>query len=258
MKKIFAAAISLLLLTGCGSIAISGTADIADTTAMLTSAAPDDLAAGTAATVTSATALTSTVTTTEPVTAAPETATSTVTAAVTTTALPSPVTTEPEVTDTAPDSRNIPCAVFIRRLQENKYCPEKSSVSLYDSSGYYYFTEDKDICGLSNIQINEKLASGGMADYRMKCEAISTDEIAANYRLVCEAAAAGNCELDMPDRLPCVEAPEIAVYTMYYTSDGELKSVCIYKNKCMSNIFTNSEKLNEVYRWYRDTFRKAL
>lgn len=226
MKKLYTAVIGLVLLTSCGKVDLS--ANIVETTT------------GAAASRTSAS----------------ETTASTVTSTVTTFATLNR-TTEPDTQETSSSSEKMPEMVFIRRVLANEYCPDKTSVSIIDRKGNRYYTEDKNICGLNNEDIDEKLEAGALDAYLTKADSIATDEIAENYKLLCEAVENDDCSLNEPEMMPDVEASVISVCGMYYNSDGELKSVRIYENECLTDIFTNSDKLTRVYKWYNGTCKNV-
>jgi len=222
MKKLYAAAIGLLLLTSCGHVDLSK------------NVFESSSGSGTASSRSTA-----------------ET-TSTITSTVTTMYYTQHRTSETDTLNNADDSVHKPYVALIRRVFSNEYCSDKNSVSIIDRNGKRYFTEDKNICKMNNQKINEMLAAGALDAYRTKCSDVDTEEIAAIYKLVCEAVENDDCRMRECEMLPSVEAPLVSVYFMCCNSDGTLRSVPIYVNKCMTPIFTNSDKLTKVYNWYND------
>lgn len=227
MKKLYAAAIGLLLLTSCGHVDLSKNVFESSTGSGTSSSKP---AAETTATITST---------------------------VTTMYYTQQRTSEPDTANNADDSVNMPYAALIRRVSANEYCGDKSSVAIIDRNGKHYFTEDSNICEMDNMKINEMLAAGAHDAYRTKCEDIDTEEITAKYKLVCEAAENDDCSFCDPGIYPDVEASSTDVCFMYFNSDGTLKSIPIYRNVCLTPVFTNSDKLTEVYNWYKGTWKNV-
>ena len=219
MKKLYAAAIGLILLTSCGHVDLSKNVFETSTGTSETAA---QKAASTSVTVT----------------------------AVVTTMHDTAASTAVIYNGANIGSAEMPEIALIKRVTANEYCSDKTSVSIIDRNGNRYYTEDANICAMDNAEVNEKLAAGALGAYLTKKNAADTGEIAENYKLVCEAAENDDCSFNEPEAVPDVEASVISVCGMYYNSDRELKSVRIYENKCLTDIFTNSDKLTRVYKWY--------
>lgn len=121
------------------------------------------------------------------------------------------------------------------------------SITFFDKSGNYYFSDYSEICFLSNEELIEALKSGDerITKLSITCDA---DELRENYNKL--IAVSKKCELVYPEALPDVEADSATWYGLYYGEDGKLMNIPFHANKRMTGIETNNDRANDVYEWY--------
>ena len=153
------------------------------------------------------------------------------------------------------DRDNVPAVRFIKHIDANEYTSDVSTMSFIDSEGKWCVTDNSELMALSNAALTEKYAAGELKGYTVQAE-VDRDKLAETYDMICEAAESEDYDLIYPEMMPDVEASTTTVSAMYCTTDGELKSIVIYENKCMTPIHSNCPAADEAYDWYRNALKK--
>jgi len=124
-----------------------------------------------------------------------------------------------------------------------------------DSAGNYYTAVSDDVKAMGLDRLREEYAAGtlGSSDIRLvkNCDKTALEKA---YTKLVKASGAEGRELEYPEALPALEAPEERWYGLYYDKDGRLRTVTVHANTCMTEVSTGNEDLNEVYEWFSDTF----
>ena len=91
-----------------------------------------------------------------------------------------------------------------------------SAITFYDRLGNHYISEDEAVCHMSYKELVTEYAAGnleGKIELHTSCE---VQELYANYEKLCEAVAAGDCEIECPEALPDVESNICNWSGLYY------------------------------------------
>ena len=163
--------------------------------------------------------------------------------------------TEPTAKGIHADRDNVPAVRYIEGTIADASSGSITRISFIDSDGNRFMSEDDELLRLSFNAIAERYAKGELSGYTAMDSHIDKDELDKTYKLICNAAEYADYKLEEPEMLPDVEAPTSWVAAMYYTTDGELKRLNIYENKCMTPIRTNCADANEAYEWYRKAIK---
>lgn len=147
---------------------------------------------------------------------------------------------------------DMPDIVFISRDVYQWYDQDGNrmrSMTFRDKNGDIYSTDNNDLCALPFDELIEKFISGDerFTKLELNCD---ISELEENYRKICDIADNAAYDLEYPEALPAVEADTEYWYGLYYDDAGELCYVLFHKNECMTDIYANDDRANEVYEWY--------
>ena len=123
-----------------------------------------------------------------------------------------------------------------------------------DSVGNCYKAMTDEVCTMGLDSLSEKFASGALDDDIRLVKNCDKAALERAYTKLAKASGAEDRELEYPEALPAVEAPEERWYGLYYDNDDKLRTVTVHANTCMTEVSTGNEDLNEVYEWFSDTF----
>ncbi|MCR4646763.1 MAG: hypothetical protein K5695_15365 [Oscillospiraceae bacterium] len=176
-----------------------------------------------------------------------------------------------ERAETLPEIRTVaavPPIVFIERI-DNSYLlgdmspgeigaqkPVVMSLRFYDCEGALYTCVDEDVNAMDNGTLAAAYEAGALTGKLHYVSTCDTADLAAQYRRLVPLYQEGRFTFEEPMELPAVEAGTSAWYGYYYDKAGALTYMCIQKNKCMTNIYTDNDTVNEVCDWLNETSRK--
>ena len=164
--------------------------------------------------------------------------------------------TEPTAKGIHADRDNVPAVRYIEGTIADAGSGSITRISFVDSDGNRFMSEDDELLRLSFNAITERYAKGELSGYTAMDSHIDKDELDKTYKLICNAAEFEDYRLEEPEMLPDVEASVNWVAAMYYTTDGTLSSLQIYKNERLTPIHTNCGDANEAYEWYKKAITK--
>lgn len=153
----------------------------------------------------------------------------------------------------------MPDIVFICRT--NHYYEDNGNaeygkylVTFWDKNGDYYMTDYNSLCELPFDKLTEKFVAGDehFIELQQKCD---VKELEENHRVICGLADNNDYGLKYPEVLPDVMDDRKGWYGLYYNAEGELCSVVIHSYECMTHIYANDERANNVYEWYMESIK---
>lgn len=153
------------------------------------------------------------------------------------------------------DRSRMPAVVFITSWHSNDESGYQT-INICGSDGGCYYSGDEEVCRMSWSALVEAYDSGTLTDKMTFVTSVDTEGLAHSFELICNAAEYEDFGLDYPDSLPDVEADTTSVCGLYYTKEGELKSLLIHLNECDTDIEANYPDANEAYEWYVRSRRK--
>jgi hypothetical protein len=126
------------------------------------------------------------------------------------------------------------------------------SLTFWDKNGDYYSCADNDITTSYFDELIEKFNSGE-GNFTKHEQTSDIKQLQNNYETILEIADDADYKIVYPDVLPDVEAGRINWYGLYYNSEGEVCYLLIHREECMTQIYANDERANDIYRWYMDS-----
>lgn len=163
----------------------------------------------------------------------------------------------------------LPAIVFIVRTDISDTLGEMSdeeiaqrgiaveSLAFYDKEGNYYSSRDPDVNAMDNKTLITEYEAGHLTEQLQYYTSCDADALADQYAKLLKIYRKGKLEIVYPHYLPAVQANFIAWYGFYYDRDGNIQSCTIHQNEKMTELYTNNDKVNEVYEWIKGTFRNA-
>ncbi|MBR6968735.1 MAG: hypothetical protein IKH78_09395 [Ruminococcus sp.] len=119
-----------------------------------------------------------------------------------------------------------------------------------DCEGRYYEVLSDDVKKMSLNELMDSYSAGRLdKDIRLD-RTFDRDAIENEYIKLCRASDSGETKLDYPEELPAVEAPEHNWSGICYNDRGELVIVPLHRNTRMTNIYSESEDINSIYKWF--------
>lgn len=169
--------------------------------------------------------------------------------------------------DTA--QNELPAIVFIVRTDISDTLGEMSdeeiaqrgiaveSLAFYDKEGNYYSSRDPDVNAMDNKTLITEYEAGHLTEQLQYYTSCDADALADQYAKLLKIYRKGKLEIVYPHELPAVQANFSAWYGFYYDRDGNIQSCTIHQEERMTELYTNNDKVNEVYEWIKGTFKKA-
>ncbi len=159
--------------------------------------------------------------------------------------------TESETIPVDNETESMPEIVFLCR----KTTPEgESCITFWDREGNYYSCENK-VLDLLDIEAFVDEFVNNKDEFTLHEQKCDTEQLESNYEIICELAENDEFELLTPEMLPEVEADIISYYGFYYNEDNEINYVLYHSNECMTPIYANDERANDVFDWYRESIK---
>lgn len=147
---------------------------------------------------------------------------------------------------------NMPKIVFLERVYNDS--DGFINIAFTDSNGDCYASVEKEVCGLGFSELVDKYKSDGLDGKITKTGSRSPEELQSNYEKLCNAVRQDDCDIVYPDSLPDVVADSYSWYGLYYNENGEFKSQVIQENECETGLDSNSDAINEIYKWYAGNY----
>ncbi|MDE6664702.1 MAG: hypothetical protein K2K14_00715 [Ruminococcus sp.] len=157
-----------------------------------------------------------------------------------------------QLDNTSDDSVNMPDIVFLERVYNDN--DGFMRIAFTDSNGDCYTSDDKEVCSSDFAELIEKYKSGGLDGRIIKSGSRNPEELQSNYKKLCETVSQNECNIVYPEELPDVETESYSWYGLYYDENDSLKSQIIHANKCMTSLYSDSDAINEIYKWYNDSY----
>lgn len=127
-------------------------------------------------------------------------------------------------------------------------------ITFFDNNGAYYSCDDDAICSLPINELTEYFESGdaGFVKHNQTCDKA---ELQSCHEIICATADDADYALKYPEALPAVETRSVTWYGVYYDSVGEICLFPIHKEDRLTDIYSNSEQINQVYEWYKESIK---
>ncbi|MCR4796664.1 MAG: hypothetical protein K5898_16110 [Ruminococcus sp.] len=135
------------------------------------------------------------------------------------------------------------------------YCQssEDSFVSKFcDKNGNCYAIISKDVKNMDINELNRSFAQGRLGKDIKLIKSGDRDEVEKAYTKFDAASKQDNIGLIQPTEVPSVEAPSMAWYGICSNENDKLEKVCIHENKCMTDVYSGNNDINDVYDWLSD------
>ncbi len=158
---------------------------------------------------------------------------------------------------TDPANKDIPAIVFLERCDISEIIdPEEAesrnipvtSLGFFDKSGDYYVSDDPSVNALDNFKLLEEYEKGSLSEKIRFVKSVGADFTAEQYKTLRKVCLKENPEIVFPEVVPSVQADRSSWYGFYLDKSGELQTHIIHSEGNMTQFYTNSEKLNEVYQ----------
>ncbi|MDE6780877.1 MAG: membrane lipoprotein lipid attachment site-containing protein [Ruminococcus sp.] len=157
-----------------------------------------------------------------------------------------------QLDNTSDDSVNMPDIVFLESVYN--YNDGFIRIAFTDSNGDCYTSSDKEVCGSGFEELIEKYKSGSLDGKIIKSGSRNPEELQSNYKKLCETVSQNECNIVYPQELPDVETESYSWYGLYYDENDSLKSQIIHANECMTSLRSDNDIINEIYKWYTDSY----
>lgn len=154
-------------------------------------------------------------------------------------------------------NKNLPAIVFLVRCDiseiidpeeaENQHIPV-TSLGFFDKNGDYYVSFDPAVNALDNFKLIEEYEKGSLSEKIRFVKSIGADFTAERYNTLRKVCLKEEPEIIVPEVLPTVQAEESSWYGFYLDGRGKLQTQIIHGERNMTQLYTNSEKLNEVHK----------
>lgn len=130
-------------------------------------------------------------------------------------------------------------------------------LTFWDNNGNYFSCDEINTTYPFLLHIDELIDDfNSNSDKYIKHEQIcDVNQLQKNYEIVCEIARNTEYDLIYPDVLPDVEARSVDVYGFYYDENEKLQYLRLHSETCMTQIYANDERANEVYEWYMNSIK---
>lgn len=161
-----------------------------------------------------------------------------------------------QLDNTSDDSVNMPDIVFLERVYNDN--DGFMRIAFTDSNGNCYTSDDKEVCSSDFAELIEKYKSGGLDGKIIKSGSRNPEELQSNYKKLCETVSQNKCNIVYPEVLPSVEAEPYSWYGLYYDENDSLKSQIIHANNCMTSLYSDCDAINEIYKWYTESYTADL
>lgn len=135
---------------------------------------------------------------------------------------------------------------------------DRSKVAFCDNSGNYYSILNDNVKYMKPDKLMESYGAGELDNDIKLIRICSRDELEEVYSTMLKAVKNRKCGMKAPNELPGVEAPHCEWYGVYYDEDDALATIKFHERQCMTDINSENENLNDVYRWFSETFQKRI
>ncbi|MDE6677931.1 MAG: hypothetical protein K2K02_02720 [Ruminococcus sp.] len=147
---------------------------------------------------------------------------------------------------------NMPDIVFMERVYNDN--DGFIQITFTDSNGNCYTSDDKEVCNLGVEKLIDKYTSGSLQDKIMKYNSRNPEEVQINYEKLCNAISQNDCNIVNPEMLPDVESDSYSWYGLYYDENQEVRLQVIHKDECATDLYSDCDAINEIYKWYTDSY----
>lgn len=158
--------------------------------------------------------------------------------------------------DIKPNSENVPLKipdiVFMERVYNNN--DGFIQIAFTDCNGDCYTSVDDEVCKLSIGELIEEYKSGSLDDRIKKYKSRSPEEVQNNYQKLYNAISQNDCDIVYPEMFPDVESEDYSWYGLYYDENEKIRLQVIHKNECYTDLYSDSDDLNDIYKWYTDNY----
>ncbi len=158
---------------------------------------------------------------------------------------------------TDPANKDLPAIVFLARYDISEIIdPEEAesqnipvtSLSFFDKNGDYYVSDDPSVNALDNFKLLAEYEKGSLSEKIRFVKSVGADFTAEQYKTLRKVCLKEDPEIVYPEYVPAVQAERSSWYGFYLGKSGELQTQIIHSKGNMTQFYTNSEKLNEVYK----------
>lgn len=156
----------------------------------------------------------------------------------------------------------MPDIVFLNVIYNNPNDYDSFLLTFLDKNGNYYSKdnfvyEDNNVDYPLLLNLDELIDSfnSNPQNYTKHEQVCDVTELQNYHKIICELSENADYDLIYPEQLPAVESRSVDVYGIYYDSNNELRYIPIHSEKCMTQIYANDERANNVYKWYTDAIK---
>lgn len=152
---------------------------------------------------------------------------------------------------------NLPAMVFLVRCDYSDVIDTEeaknqnisvTSLGFFDKNGDYYVSDVPSVNALDNFTLFAEYEKGSLSEKIHFVKSAGADFTAELYKTLREVCLKENPEIIVPEAMPAVQAEKITWYGFYLDSGGKLQTQIIHSKKNMTQLYSNNEKLNEVYK----------
>lgn len=119
-----------------------------------------------------------------------------------------------------------------------------------DSEGRYYEVMSDDVKKMSLNELMDSYSAGRLDKDIKLIRTYDRKSLESEYLKLCRASDSGRTKLNYPGELPAVESPEHMWSGMCYNENGELVIVPLHRNTCLTNISSENEEINGIFKWF--------
>ncbi len=156
--------------------------------------------------------------------------------------------------------------VFLKKIYYYDYTDRQLSsenslnkmLVFYDNKGNYYTSKDSYVCSLSIEELVKEYEQGNLNDKIKLFSSCNVDDLKLNYEKLIKVIKNKKLKIVYPEYQIDEELSSETIkefYGIYNTSEG-IKYLKLHKEDGFGDYYTNDDLANEIYDWYKETFKK--
>lgn len=128
----------------------------------------------------------------------------------------------------------------------------------YDNKGNYYTSKDSYVCSLSIEELVKEYEEGNLNHKIKLFSSCNVYDLKLNYEKLIKVIKNKNLKIVYPEyqKDEVLSSEKIKeFYGIYNTSEG-IKHLKLHRKDGFGDYYTNDDLANEIYDWYKETFKK--